>query len=265
MNYFEKAAELTAKKESFAIATLVEVRGHAPQDPGAKIIVTKDGLFAGTIGGGKVEANAIQLCRDFLAGKPLSIKERIFTKTWNLQRDVGMSCGGEVEILFEFFFYRPWSVIVFGAGHVSQSLIPLLLTLDCELTCLDSRQEWLDKLPAENSKFRKMLAPDLTAPVKEGLLPEDGYYVVVTPGHITDLPVVQAIFKRGLPPYVGVIGSKVKSIRLRNELRQDQIEPEKVERLKCPMGKNYGTNSPSEISISIAADLLEEREKQSHS
>ena len=246
------------------MVTLLEVRGHAPQDPGAKILVTAAGLFSGTIGGGKVEANAIQLCQELLKSSPLSLKERIFTKTWNLQRDVGMSCGGEVELLFEFFFSKPWNVVVYGAGHVSQCLIPILKTLDCDLICIDSRTEWLDKLPAETERFKKILSADLTEPIRSGSIPTDAFNVIVTPGHITDLPVLLALFKKGFPPYVGVIGSKVKSIRIRNELKQEQIETEKVEKLKCPMGKNFGTNSPAEIAISIVHELLEEREKQSN-
>ena len=67
---------------------------------------------------------------------------------WNLQKDVGMTCGGVVSMFFENMLPKArWKIAVFGAGHVSQELIPLLLKLDCDVSCADPLIYWLNKLP----------------------------------------------------------------------------------------------------------------------
>ena len=42
---------------------------------------------------------------------------------WNLQRDIGMTCGGLVKLFFEVYNRNDWHVVVFGAGHVAQALV----------------------------------------------------------------------------------------------------------------------------------------------
>ena len=115
------------------MVTLVEVVGSSPQDVGSKMLVTKDGLHGGTIGGGKVEFKAINEAKILLENK-------ILTKSfvaWNLKKDVGMSCGGIVSLYFEAFHTKTCKIAVFGAGHVANALIPQLLLLECQIRCLD--------------------------------------------------------------------------------------------------------------------------------
>jgi len=260
--FFEAASELSRLKKDFCVVTLVSTRGHAPQDPGAKAIVTQQGLHLGTVGGGKVEAKAILLCQELLNQPSEPENDRIFIRKWNLQRDIGMSCGGEVELLFEVNRSQRLAYVVFGAGHIAQRLVPLLMTLEADVTCIDSRQEWLDRLPAESTYFKKVKAEDLTQPILKKEIESRAYMIVMTQGHATDLPVLEALFKTFSPPYVGVIGSKVKAIKLKSELKQMGISPEKIAQLRCPMGLPIGNNNPAEIAISIAAQLLEVRDLQ---
>jgi len=78
------------------LATLIDVQSSAPQDVGAKIVVTQKGLIAGTVGGGKIEAFVITQ-----AQKMLKTGEKHRFETWNLQTDIGMICGGVVRFFFE--------------------------------------------------------------------------------------------------------------------------------------------------------------------
>ena len=240
-------------KKSFVVVTLVNSKGSAPQEVGARMIANSDGYFAGTIGGGKLENAAIQKSLEFL--KTGQTGSHFFE--WNLQKDIGMSCGGIVSLFFEIHnFKKIWNIAVFGAGHVSQELIRVLLRLECQITCIDSRTEWLQKLP-ESPKLQKQHVTIMESYVPS--LAEDTFVVSATMGHSTDLPILAAILKTKDLPYVGAIGSDVKAIKLRQNLRDLDINEKKVSSFFCPIGEDIGNNTPEEIAISITAQLLKVR------
>ncbi len=252
MSVWKKASELN---ENFVQITLTNVRGGAPQDIGAKCLVTKDGLAFGTIGGGKVEMKAISYAQNLLNDTK---SKKLETLIWNLQTDVGMTCGGEVTFLFEVFKSDSWKIAVFGAGHVSQALVRVLMKLNCRLTVIDSRKDWLDKLPRDCGTIIHDLRPETV--VKS--LSEDHFFISMTQGHAFDRPVLEEIFKNyPKSSYVGVIGSKQKAKVLRSELKNNGVSEEFLSGLRIPIGLPIGKNNPEEISISIAAELLEERDK----
>src|SRR5437879_5711612 len=146
----------------FVMVTLVDAAGSTPQNRGSKMLVTESGLHFGTVGGGRAEHTAIEKAREMLANPSLG---RTKFLEWNLQRDLKMVCGGEVKVFFEAFNDPPWGIAIFGAGHVANALVRLLLSLDCHITCYDARSEWLTKLP-ESPKLKKVLSGDLAAEVK---------------------------------------------------------------------------------------------------
>lgn len=236
---------------------MLSTRGHAPQDPGAKAIVTAEGLYWGTVGGGKVEARAIKHSQELISKLPqLSGPE---LHTWNLQHDIGMTCGGEVTYLFETHSQKSWEVVVFGAGHVGQALVRTLIPLECKVTCVDSRPEWSERLPKSlNLEVQCVSEPaDYVAKCSP-----NAFFVVMTRGHAFDMPVVHAIYKtHPEAPYVGVIGSKVKGLKIKNELKALKYDPNFIEKLRCPMGLSLGTNHPAEIALSIAAELVQIRDQ----
>ena len=236
----------------FCCVTLVDSVGSAPADQGAKILVTCAGLTAGTVGGGKVEARALSQAQEMLGAGATS---PLFAQ-WNLQTDLGMTCGGVVRLFFEPFNVARWPIAVFGAGHVAQALIPVLLPLDCGLTCLDTRADWLDRLPAD-PKLRRICTDDLAAQVEE--LPANTFVVLMTMGHATDLPILRQLLVRSFP-YIGVIGSKSKAAALRKTLLKDGFSLEECARFFCPIGLPIGTNHTHEIAISIAAQLIQRRD-----
>lgn len=257
MSFYAHAESLTQQSTPFVVVTMAGCRGHAPQDPGAKAIVTAAGLEWGTVGGGRVEAQAIAYAQKILTAPALE-RGTAELVTWNLQRDVGMSCGGEVSLLFERVHTTAWNIALYGAGHVAQALSRQLLELDCQLTCIDTRPEWLAKLPESHPRLTKLLVTDLAAHART--LSPDAYCVIMTRGHTSDLPVLEAILKERIPPYIGVIGSDVKAIKIRKDLIELGVPALAVEALRCPMGLDIGnTNQPAEIGISIAAELIATR------
>lgn len=253
MSLWDAMAELGASGEPFCCVTVVEATGSVPQDPGAKMLVTAAGRVDGTVGGGKIEARAVAHAQELLnqsSGSPELLR-------WNLQTDLGMTCGGLVSLLFEVQNAPRWRIAIFGAGHVAQSVTRILLPLDCHLTCFDTRGEWLEKLPKE-SRLRRVLSEDPAAEV--GKLSPGTFVLVMTMGHATDLPILREVITREFP-YVGVIGSKSKAASLRRALLREGFEEEQVAKFYCPMGLDIGSNHLQEIAISVAGQLLEVRDR----
>lgn len=250
--HLETLIELRGAGTPFVEVTMVDAQGSTPQDAGSRMVVTTDGLVNGTVGGGKIEAKAIDLARQMLAERT----RRTHFVEWNLQKDVGMTCGGVVRLYFECVNVLDWNVVIFGAGHVTQALTRLLLMLPCSLRCIDPRKDWLGKLPAG---VRTTCTDD--PPAEVAGLGDDSYVLCMTRGHASDLTVLREIFQQRRPfPYIGVIGSKSKAAVLRRELNEAGISDD-VAQFHCPVGLPIGTNHPGEIAVSIAAQLIEVRDK----
>jgi xanthine dehydrogenase accessory factor len=250
-------AECEARGVPHVLVILLETKGSAPQSVGAKMLVRSRGLPHGTVGGGKIEAAAIRFAREMLEqtdGAGVELRE----VEWNLQRDIGMTCGGAVRLLFHARRFASWPIAIFGAGHIVQALVPLLQTLDAMIVCFDTRPEWLEKLPP-HPRFTSWLVEDLAGAVGE--IPERSFVLSITQGHATDVPVLLEAFRRGSFPFIGCIGSEVKARKLRAELAEAGIGRDAVDRLRCPLGLPLGGNDPNEIGISIAAQLLQERDR----
>lgn len=256
-DHIQRYAELASAGTPFVSVTMVDAVGSTPQDAGSKMLVTAKGLFHGTVGGGRVEAKAIEHALAMLADKSETPKRTDFAD-WNLRTDVGMTCGGSVKLYFEAVNHRAWRIVIFGAGHVTQALVKLLTMLPCRVTCIDPRGDWLAKLPtAPNVETITTDDP----PVQVASLPDDAFVISMTRGHTADVPVLIEIFKQKRTfPYLGVIGSKSKAAIMRRELTEAGI-PESQQVFHCPLGLPIGTNHPGEIAVSIAAQLLEVRDK----
>ena len=232
---------------------LVDAHGSTPADAGARMLVTEAGRVAGTVGGGKVEAKAIAEALEMLQHA-----EATRFRAWNLRADVGMTCGGTVKLFFESRNVADWRVAVFGAGHVTQALARVLVTLPCTLTCIDPREEWLTRLP---DGVRAIHRPEAEVPGVADELPDRTQVLCMTRGHAADRPVLERIFStvRGFP-LVGVIGSAAKAATLRRELEKNGVPPERIA-FECPIGLPIGSNHPAEIAVSIAARLLQARDE----
>lgn len=254
-DFIRKISELSEQKTPFVEIVVVDGRGSIPTQVGARALITSKGVIAGTVGGGKVEARAIELAKSLLSS---AAKEKSSFVTWNLQKDIGMTCGGEMKLFFQVHSTHVWNIAVFGAGHVAQALVPLLCTLDCHVHCIDSRPEWLDKIP-EHKHLTKVVTHNPAEAVVD--LPANTFFICMTQGHAFDLPILTKIFQTREPPYVGAIGSLSKSKVLKNDLLKNGIAPEQVNQLICPVGLSLGDNSPAEIAISVAAQLMQYRDQ----
>ncbi len=251
--FTKKIQEALSEYGEIVLATMVSHRGSAPQVNGAKVIFSKKGLFWGSIGGGKIEFAVEKKSLEMLERK-----EDNFFATWNLQKDIGMTCGGEVNIFFEKFGKPNLRVAIFGAGHVSQALIPLLLKIDCDIKCIDPRESWINKLPTHN-RLEKICIESSADIIRE--LEAGTFIISMTQGHKFDVPILKEAFKnKDNFPYIGVIGSKQKAQVIKSDLMKEGVLEHDLERLFCPIGLDFGSNIPEEIAFSIIGQILVERD-----
>jgi xanthine dehydrogenase accessory factor len=297
--FVERLAEMSRSGVPFVCVTMVEAVGSTPQDAGSKMLVTAQGLVSGTIGGGRVEAKAIDVAKKMLASAedkeigrlgdkeqgqpadplcaqqgetraqqaehspcpPLSVSPCLLQE-WNLKRDVGMTCGGTVKLFFEAYNHGVWRIVVFGAGHVANAVVQCLGQLDCHVTCIDPRPDWLDRIP-HSARLQKICCDDPRTMVAQ--LPAGAFIICMTMGHATDRPILEEIFRQGRTfPFLGVIGSKAKRAVLLKELAEVGIPAEQANAFHCPIGLAIGTNQPGEIAVSIVAQLIQERDRWRH-
>ena len=257
VRFHARFAERLSRGEPFVVVTIVDSHGSTPADTGGRMIVTAEGLDFGTVGGGRIEAKAIDEATQMIA---TDAPHRFVD--WSLKADVGMTCGGRVKLFFERWNVTPWSIVVFGAGHVTQSLARLLSTLTCRLTCIDPRREWIEKLPVSVVGI-----VDQDPQTRVDSLADDAFVLCMTKGHQSDFPVLKRIFETNRQfPFLGVIGSNAKAAVLRKELIASGITPERIS-FHCPVGllddkSPIGNHDPNEIAISIAAQLMLVRDRR---
>lgn len=148
---------------------------------------------------------------------------------------------------------RP-AVWLYGAGHVGQALARILATLPTQLTWIDSRAELLPHDVPES--VRTVLSSDPISTVAEA--PRDTRFLVMTHSHPLDYALCKAVLERDDRSWIGVIGSKSKSVRFRSRLLREGSGPEQVERLICPIGiDGIDSKLPAAIAVSVAAQLLQ--------
>jgi xanthine dehydrogenase accessory factor len=133
-----------------------------------------------------------------------------------------------------------------------------LLPLECRVTCIDPRAEWLARLP-ETSRLQKICTSELPSQVAS--LPDEAFVICMTMGHRTDRPILEEIFRQGRRfPFLGVIGSTAKRKVLERELLAAGVAKERLAEIHCPVGLPIGGNLPAEIAISVVAQLIQVRD-----
>ncbi|MFY8215548.1 MAG: xanthine dehydrogenase accessory protein XdhC [Chthoniobacterales bacterium] len=250
---FRQLAAMNDAGTACTCVTLAGVQGSVPQEVGAKMVVTAAGRVCGTVGGGRLEDAAIRHGQNLLTN-PIDAFEMV---EWNLQRDIGMTCGGVVQMAFETFHSKVWTIAVFGAGHVAQALVRVLVPLNCRVLVFDTRTDLLAALPAATNVVGECVEPLQSAVDR---IPEHASVVVMTQGHRTDKPILEMILKTRAFPYLGVIGSASKAAVLRRELRECGVPGGGEKAFRCPIGLPLGRDTPEEIAISIAAELIQQRD-----
>ncbi len=229
------------------LCTLAKVVGSAPQAPGAKMWVWADG-FAGTVGGGRFEAEVLAQARLLLSES----RPEALLREYTLCREMGQCCGGKATIFYEPCGRRK-AVHIFGAGHVARALAATLDGLDLEVIVYDPRPEWAD--PSAFPAKAKLLCTDPKALVfAAGYGPLDAA-CVMTNDHELDFALVDLLLDKPIG-YLGLIGSMHKARVFRSRLPPPRRALWDAA-MRCPIGRKIPSKNPKAIGIAVAAELLE--------
>jgi xanthine dehydrogenase accessory factor len=255
MDVYEEIVKLRREGRRGAVATIVNVRGSIPSFETAKMLVRDDGSIVGTIGGGCVEAEIWQAAREVMES------EKPRTLTFNLNHDPkydsGLVCGGTLDIFVEPVL-PPASLYIFGAGHVSVSLYKVARSAGFDVTVVDDRQAYANRERFPEAK--EVIAEDFDRAMARLAPGESAYLVIVTRGHRDDMRILRWAVQTPAR-YIGMIGSKRKTIAIFKELTKEGLSAELFERVHAPVGLDIGAITPEEIAVAITAELIAARRR----
>ncbi|MBS1852595.1 MAG: XdhC family protein [Acidobacteria bacterium] len=250
MDLYEEIVKLRREGRRGAVATIVNVNGSIPSYKTAKMLVRDDGSIVGTIGGGCVEADVWQAAREVMENeKPRTLT---FNLNQNPKDDTGLVCGGTLDIFLEPIL-PPAALYIFGAGHVAVSLYKVAGNAGFDVTVIDDREMYANR--ERFPEAQEVLAEDFDAAMQRLAPSESSYIVIVTRGHRDDMRVLRWAVQTPAR-YIGMIGSKRKTIAIFRELTEEGLSQKLFERVHAPIGLDIGAVTPEEIAISIAAELI---------
>jgi xanthine dehydrogenase accessory factor len=256
MDIFEELARLRRQGEWCALATVVHASGSTPGAAGARLLLRGDGTMAGTIGGGRVEAEVVDAARQVLAER----QSRRMNFTLSGADENSLLCGGELEVFVE-PIEPPARLYLFGAGHVGLSVCRVAAEAGFLTTVLDDRADYAtrERFP-EADAVRAGDYDELFAALDVN---PSSYIVIVTSSHQSDRRVLRRAIESGAA-YVAMIGSRRKVAETTRALMAEGIAEERFARLSAPMGLEIGAVTPGEIAVSVVAEMIAVRRGAGH-
>ncbi len=249
MKILKAAIEAVESARSAAMATVVGTSGSAPREAGARMLVYADGSIEGTVGGGAVEHEVVrQALAAIQVGAP-----RLYSPS--LSRDLGMGCGGTMDIFIEPLVRAP-RLAIFGAGHVSQATAAIAISLGFEVTVFDERPQFAtaERFPGCSLVHA---APDQSA--RQLRTDDQDYLLLVTHKHAHDELLLELLLDRPWA-WLGLIGSRRKVASTFARLREKGADEAQLKRVSSPVGLDIGAQTPAEIAVSICAEIVRVRQ-----
>ncbi|GAU77098.1 XdhC family protein [Fusibacter sp. 3D3] len=238
-------------REAVALVTVTHKVGSGPRDKGSMMLVDHKGtLLAGTIGGGGVEESAKQDAMACLKNQTSSAFSYELTLK-ETENALGMACGGAVTVFIKVFSVGK-SLIIFGAGHIGMVLSKMAKLLEYHVTIVDERDEYANVARFESADV--ILSGEMQTLLADLEIVPSTSVVIVTHGHTHDLEVLRGVLNHNAG-YIGMIGSKSKVNYCFQTLRAEGVSEEKLSAVHAPIGLDIGGETPSEIALSIMAEI----------
>lgn len=246
------------------LVTVHSSRGSVPREAGAWMAVWAHAAM-GTVGGGRLELDALAHARTLLAQGQGDEVQR-----YALGPSLGQCCGGEIHLRYEVVSAHDSPrldtqlastvvpVALFGGGHVGCALVQVMAALPFAVRWIDSRDEIFpsdlpDNVQCEHSDPVQAAVADL---------PANSRVLIMSFSHAEDLDIVSACLSRqralGDLPYVGLIGSQTKWASFRQRLEARGFGAAELAHVTCPIGvPGIADKRPEVIAVGVAAQLLQ--------
>ena len=266
----EQAQRAWAAGSRAVIVHVIQVAGSVPRGVGTRMLVEAQGPITGTIGGGRLEWEAIAAAREMAAQTP-SGPEEVRELDFPLGPRLGQCCGGRVRLQLTRLgpsALQDWpepalrfTLHLWGAGHVGQAIVQALHGIEARVRWLDEREEaWADfQVPASPStvQVERVWSEPLESEVASAR--SGDFHLVLTHRHDLDLRICLALCQRNDFGFLGLIGSATKRARFEHQLLERAIARATLDRMVCPIGlPGIAGKEPAVIAASVVAQLLSE-------
>lgn len=261
-HWFDALTACQHQGKSYVLATLLATAGSTPRDGGTKMLVCDDDTYD-TIGGGNLEHVVTQRARELLieatqkTSKPNNLQK---VEHFTLSSKLAQCCGGATNVLFEVFVNHCQHLVVYGAGHVAQALIPIICQLPLQVQWVDERatlfNEFKQKHPQLPANLSLHHSDDVLATVMQ--VKAQSWLLIMTHNHQLDYDLVKAALARSDCDYIGMIGSDTKARRFTTRLAHQGLSQESISHLVSPVGElAIPGKEPINVAVSIAAQLMQ--------
>lgn len=243
----------------FVLVRVVEAKGSTPRDQDAWMLVSRQAFFR-TIGGGRLELEAIEKARGILDGAAAS------DLALPLGPAIGQCCGGHVTLSFEIIPPARFGEIaamveaedesdpevwLFGGGHVGRALTRALLLLPVKVHVVETRADELALTPEGATRHLTPLPESLVAGIASGSV-----IIVLTHDHALDFLIVSAALARDDLAQVGMIGSDTKRATFAHQYVREGGNKTQLSKLICPIGRKIADKRPEAIAATVAAEII---------
>tara|TARA_Y100000996_G_scaffold413182_1_gene400852 strand:+ start:1495 stop:2628 length:1134 start_codon:yes stop_codon:yes gene_type:complete len=221
---------------SVALATVTKSDISNNSKIGDKILIRDDGTTDGTLGNEILDKDAKDRAKILM---PYGRNEYVVLES-----------GGEYFIEA---YTTPPQLIICGGGHISRALSYLAKPLGFKLFITDDREEFVDPERFPEADILMPLKPEEA--LTELPINTNSFIVIATRGHRYDNTALLAAANTSAG-YVGLLGSKRKTILIYEDLIDSGLDMERVRSIRAPIGLDITARTPEEIAISIMAEIL---------
>lgn len=264
----EKAFEYLNSNRDLELVEIVKTSTvGTPRKAGAFMFVDANAESFGTVGGGNLEYQVTLYAKDLLLKKESGEKEYVFNQ--EAAENIGMVCGGDSVMKFVYLTNDEKSkeilgdlrkkhknrntVFIFGGGHVSRELTKILEYVGFDYAVWDDREDFANEERFKDAK--EVICADYKDILDRVNITNEDMVVVMTRGHAFDYMVEKQVLKSNAA-YIGVIGSSNKNKVIREKLLEDGYKEKVLNTVCVPIGIQIAADTPEEIAISIAAELI---------
>lgn len=247
-----EAADLCERGVASALAVVVAAHGSVPGKVGAAMLVTVDGTSRGTVGGAGLEEKVKSICREALRTGQGGVHSFDLAR-WK-EGGLDSVCGGTVQVAIHVLRPVPQLLLV-GGGHCTLALSRVLDVLGWGYVVVDARAGFAD---ASRFPGARAVATELPSAFvrRDEDLSRFSHVYVMGHSHEQDGDAVLELLARGFPGTVGVIGSRAKLHAFRERARGRGIPLSAFDRVRCPIGVEVGAQTPEEIAVAVAAEII---------